>query len=247
MIADGITIDLFSFLKIKYHLVTILGFEGAGLVPAPSGHTFHVQFGEVRAINEHALPCIHSLMVLVDAYRPLEISPSAITGVEDETSVELLVGSLIVDVVLGLFNKVGDLSTLPALYLKTLLRTLIIIIYKHDLESTPLRHMREPLRRAVRRASDLLLIDLSYELRQLVLSLVQSYMKKWPAQSYSVLMCVSYLEVKRYRSYDLRHHTHNVMKLLSKMNASNDDILVNQAMTFLEEGLTQCVSFYSTC
>lgn len=190
MIADGIAIDLFSFLKIKYHMVALLGFEGAGLVPAPSGHTFHVQFGEISGVNEYSLPCIQGLMVLMDAYRPFEISPSAITGAEDDTPSKLLVGSLVVDVVISLFNKVQDLTTLPALHLKTLFRTIIIIIYKHDFESAPLRHLREPLRRAVRRTSDLLISDLSYELRQLVLSVVQSYMKKWPLQAHTVLMYV---------------------------------------------------------
>lgn len=190
MIADGVSIDVFSLLKVKFHLVMILGFSGATLVPAPSGHSFHVHYGDMKTISTHAMPCITGLMTLLDAYRPFDISPSAMTGAEDDVPMTLLVGSVFVDVFLSLFNEGENLTSLPFVYSKALLQTLIIVIYKHDMDSSPLRHLREQLRRAVRRASDLLLLVISHELRLLALSVNHAYLKRWPSHTYGVLVCV---------------------------------------------------------
>lgn len=188
MIADGINIDLFSFLKIKLHLVIALGFSGATLIPAPSGHSFYVHYGDIKKINHYALPCINGLMALLDAYRPFDLSPSAMTGVEDDSVASLPVGAAVVDVFLSLFGQVDDLADLPFIYAKAMLQTLTIVICKHDIENAPLRHLREQLRKAVRKASDLLILEIGYELRQLALSACQAYLKRWPLHAAGVLM-----------------------------------------------------------
>ncbi|KAH8117558.1 hypothetical protein DFH11DRAFT_1504486 [Phellopilus nigrolimitatus] len=227
MIADGIPIDIFSFLKIKLQLVAMLGFTGTALVPAPSGHSFHVQFGELKTVNPYALPCVQGLMALLDASRPFEFSSSALiaSGADDDTKHTLLAGSVVVDVFLGLFNHLVDnLQDFPYLQTKTLLQTLVIVIYKHDIESTVLRHLREQLRRAMKSTSDLLLRDVGYELRQLALTAIQAFRKKWLAfaSSRDILL----------------YQVMNVIKLVSSSNTTSDDILIGQAMNLLEDILT---------
>lgn len=188
MIAEGIPIDVFSLLKIKLHLANLLGYPDAQLVPAPSGHSFHIECGQLGEIAELTLPCIDGLMALLDAFHHLDIPPSAMTGSEDDEPSKLLVGSIFVDVILSLFNQIDDFATLPFLTAKALLQSLTIIVYKHDLESRPLHHLRDNLRKAIRKATDLLLLDISYELRQLALSVCQAYLKRWPFYASNILM-----------------------------------------------------------
>lgn len=56
----------------------------------------------------------------------------------------------------------------------------IIIIYKHDFDARPLQHLRKLLRHAVRRAMEITLQEISYEIRQMALSVVHAYIKRWP-------------------------------------------------------------------
>jgi hypothetical protein len=180
MIADGIAIDNFTLLKIKAHLVQVIGFNDVTVVPAPSGHTFYVRFGEVREIPQLAFPCISELLSVLDAHHPVNLAPSAMgSHTEDGHSSPLLVGSIFVDVSLGMFCTVRDFSSLPVLTAKSMLEALVIIIYKHDFESRTLKHLQQNLRRAVMRALELLLQDISYELRQLALSITQAFIKRW--------------------------------------------------------------------
>jgi len=181
MIADGITIDSSLLLKLKVHLVRIIGFDDISVEPSPSGHSFHVQFGEVSEIPELSLPCVHDLLPVLDAYHAVDLPQFAMVGSieQDERPLSLLVGSVFVDVALAIFCTVRDLSALPVLALKALLETLCVIIYKYDFESRPLRHLQQTLRRAVLRALDVLSQDISYELRQLALSVIQAFTKRW--------------------------------------------------------------------
>lgn len=188
MIADGVQIDLFSFLKIKYHLLVVLGSFGATLAPAPNGHSFHVQLGEVKQISVPSLPCIPGIMLLLDSYRKFSIPPSAMTGVEDDAHSILLVGSIVLDVFLSLFTRLENLQEIPFVYAKALLQSLVIVIYKHDLESAPLKHLREQLRRVIRRISEMLCTEISYELRLLILTVVKAYLKRWPAYATGILL-----------------------------------------------------------
>lgn len=182
MIADGVPIDTFSYLKIKMQLVAVWGFRGSTLIPAPSGHSFHVQFGELKALNTGALPCLQGLMSLLDAYRLFDLAPSAMTAssIEDETTYPVIVGSVVLDVFLALFQYLLDnVFDFPYPQIKIMLQSLIIVIYKHDVEVAPLRHLREAVRRTVKRASSLLSKDIGSEAKQLVLTAIQAYRKRW--------------------------------------------------------------------
>jgi hypothetical protein len=181
MITDGIVIDGSSLLQLKVHLVRIIGFGDISVTSSPSGHSFHIQFGEVSDIPELSLPCMHYLLAVLDAYHTVDLPYFAIIGAneQDERLLSLLVGSVFVDVALAIFCTVRDLSGLPVLALKALLEALRVIIYKHDFESRALRHLQQSLRRAVLRALDILSQDVSYELRQLALSVVQAFIKRW--------------------------------------------------------------------
>ena len=181
MITDGIAIDSFLLLKLKVHLARIIGFSDISVTSSPSGQTPHIQFGEVFQIPELSLPCVHSLLPVLDACHSVELPHFAMVGANepDEKPLSLLVGSVFVDMALTMFCTIRDLTALPVLTLKALLETLCVIIYKHDFESQGLRHLQQALRRAVLRALDILSQDISYEMRQLALAVIQAFIKRW--------------------------------------------------------------------
>jgi hypothetical protein len=74
-----------------------------------------------------------------------------------------------------------------------MLESLMIVIYKHDLDAKPLKHLHGAMIRAVRRAMDLVSQDISYEVRQLALSVVQAYVKRWPTLRSAFVLYVSHL------------------------------------------------------
>lgn len=184
MISDGVPVDVFSLLRLKDQLARTLGYQDVVMVPSANGHTFHVQFRGIVSIPSAAFPCITDLMLAMDSAYPYELSCSAMGGpdVEDETVCPLLVGSVFVDVLLGLFVQLEDTAALPPLVLKNLLKTLIIVMQKHDFDSRALRHLQSELRAALRRCLTLLLNEeqLSLELRQLALSSCQIFINRWP-------------------------------------------------------------------
>jgi hypothetical protein len=189
MIADDISIDLFSLQKIKIHLLQVVGFSDVIVVPMTSGEGFHVTFSKLGTIPELAFPCINQLSTVLDATRPFKLAPSAMGGShpEDVETWPLLVGTLFVDVLLITFCEVRSLLSLPILTLRSMLESLIIIIYKHDFESKPLQHLHHSLRKAVRRTMEVLLRDVSYELRQLALAVVQAFVKRWAVLAGSLI------------------------------------------------------------
>jgi hypothetical protein len=134
----------------------------------------------VREIPQLAFPCINELLPVLDAHHPVNLTLSGVgLHLENGNSSPLLVGSIFVDVSLGIFCTVKDLSQLPVLTVKSMLEALCVIIYKHDFESKILQHLQQNLRRAVMRALELMLQDISYELRQLALSVTQAFIKRW--------------------------------------------------------------------
>ncbi|KAJ7285806.1 hypothetical protein C8J57DRAFT_1431486 [Mycena rebaudengoi] len=199
MIADGIQINDFSFHKIKVYLAKAIGFTD--VVAVTSSGTFDVQFGDAGHIPDASLPCVNELLSVLDAPHPLTT---------------LLVGSTLVDLSLGLFCT-ADLLSLPVLTLKSMVESLGIIIYKHDFEHRRMKHLQPALRRAVLRALDLMLEDISYEIRQLAL-----------VYHPGVLEAVAYL-----------HRIHSlVAKLITLQSHNSQDALVAQAKLFIETTLT---------
>lgn len=181
MIADGVSVDLYSLQKIKFHLLQVVGFEEVITVATATGEGFSVTFANLGSIPEIALPCISELSTVLDAVRPFKLAPSAMGGPngEDDEPWPLLVGSIFVDIALALFCEVKDMLSLPILVVKAMLESLLIIVYKHDFDCKTLKHLQHNLRKAVRRVMDLLLQDLCYELRQLSLTVIQAFIKRW--------------------------------------------------------------------
>jgi hypothetical protein len=181
MIADGIDIDIFSLLKIKLFLVKAIGFTDTSMVPSPSGNAFHVRFAAVDNIPDLAIPIVNALSGVLDAQHPYDLPSSAMGGIyaDDDNPWRLLVGTIFVDVLLATFCSVENLLSLPDSTVKGMLESLMIIIYKHDLDSRPLKQYQNYLRRAIRCTLDLLLEATSYELRRLALSVVQACTKRW--------------------------------------------------------------------
>lgn len=192
MIEDGVNIDIFSLLKIKFHLAQVVGFSTVSIVPASSGHAFHVSLGDLDAIPEQSLPCVNQLPKVLDASHPFDIASSAMGGpyADDDTLFPLLVGAIFVEVSLVIFFQASELLSLPILTVKSMLESLMIVIYKHDIDTKPLKHLHGALMKAVRRAMELVSQDISYEIRQLALSVVQAYVKRWPAMRNAFILYV---------------------------------------------------------
>jgi hypothetical protein len=181
MVCHKIPIDLFSLLRIKVHLARSFGFKTVSEIPSASGQAFYVQYGDFESIPNFAISCLDEVMNVLDVYYPFELAPSAIGGpfADDGIKTPLLVGSVFVDVLLSVFNEC-NLEALPVVTLKNMVKCLMIIAYKHDLESKPLRHLQSNFRSAIRRVIDLFAKDTSYEIRNLALSACQACIRRWP-------------------------------------------------------------------
>ncbi len=190
MISSGINVDLPTLLKLKTHLVHILGFSGVSAKPSPASQMFHVAFEDKRATTRDVVPCVDELFSVLDAPHPFSVVASAMTESLplNDAPASLLVGSIFVDVLLALITGSEDLLDLPFLTTKRIVECLLVVMYKHDMESRPLRHLLGNLRKAVLRVLNLVPTGLSYELRQLSLTVVQTYIKLWPNTSGSVVM-----------------------------------------------------------
>lgn len=191
MIAEGVQIDYNDLSRIKQHVARVLGFDDVHAVPATSGHSFFVEFGDLKSIPAFAYPCINHLLVLLDAPHQLSITDAELQGFVNDRAWPLLVGSPYVDILLGIFNSGEDLIALPILTLKSLLESLGIVIYKHNIENVYLRHLQPQLKRAVSRAMEIMLQDINYECRQVALSVVHSYIKKSQGSMRSFVQYVS--------------------------------------------------------
>ncbi|KAI0703614.1 hypothetical protein BC835DRAFT_1483812 [Cytidiella melzeri] len=184
MMADGIEVDVFSLLRLKEQALGVIGFQNVNVVPSATGHTFHVQFGNIRSISRWADPCLVDLMLILDSPQVFALSCAEMGGpfIEDDAPMPLLIGSPFVDVLLGIFKNAADLISLSPLTLKTLLQCHMIIVQKHDMESKPLKHLQGDLRESGRRILAMVTDHqhLSMELRQLALSAIQVFTKRWP-------------------------------------------------------------------
>ncbi|KAH9180668.1 hypothetical protein EDB89DRAFT_1920409 [Lactarius sanguifluus] len=193
MIGSGISIDLPNLLKLKKHLVRILGFSNISTVRAPGSHLFYVAFDHTKITAYDVSPCMDELLTVLDASHPFSLVASAMTESlpPNDAPASLLVGSIFVDIPVALITGSEDLLDLPTLTTKRLIECLLLVMYKHDMESLPLRHLQGNLRRAVRRVLNLVPTELSYELRQLALTVAQTYVKLWPNTAGSfVLECI---------------------------------------------------------
>lgn len=182
MVSDGVPIDISSLLRLKEHVARTLGFQIVLLEPS-TGNGFYIKFSSLGTITDTADACLNDMITLFDASQPYDVAPSAIGGsyVEDDTPYSVLIGTIFVDVILDFCGQSESLTSLSSVTLKNLLKTLVIMVYKHDFDSKPIRHLQKNLRDACRRVLDLLLSDISYDLRQLALSVCQSFIKRWPA------------------------------------------------------------------
>ncbi|EGN95947.1 hypothetical protein SERLA73DRAFT_93794 [Serpula lacrymans var. lacrymans S7.3] len=228
MLASGIEIDVFSLLKLKLHLVKIVGFEDVALVPATNGRTFHIQFGDLEDIPEDAYPCIDEFPAILDARHAFDLPPSAMASpfTSDDNPSPGLIGTVLVDVVLATFCSISDPFLLPVLSMKNLFESLMIIIYKHDFDSTALKHLDFMLRKAMRKTLEFLLLDLSYEMRQLALSIVQAYTKRFSFISGSLVI----------------ESVEKAVALVVSLDHNGEDMLVSQARAYIENTLNMLTS-----
>jgi hypothetical protein len=181
MISDGIEIDGFSLMKLNFQYLKISGFSEVFLIPGKTGHSFHIDFGNITDVPGFAFPCIEELVHVVDAAFFVDL-PHVAIGVneeQEEKSSRVLIGTIFIDPCLSMISNLPDLTCLPVLTLKSLFETLYIFVHKYDFEDKLLQHLQPSLRRSVLRIIELLSRDISYELQQLSLSIAQVSIKKW--------------------------------------------------------------------
>ncbi|KAF8910955.1 hypothetical protein CPB84DRAFT_1842225 [Gymnopilus junonius] len=178
MIADGLEIDSFSIMKLKTQFVQIAGFSRISVIPTHNGQSFQLLFGDVSELSSSAYPCIEELAHLIDAPHYSDL-PYAALGIPEDKTANVLIGSTFLDVSLSLLGTLQDLSSLPVLTLKCLLEALYIIIHKYDFGDALFGHLQPILRRALLRVVELLSTNMSYEIRQLSLSIAQAAIKNW--------------------------------------------------------------------
>jgi hypothetical protein len=185
MISSGVDIDILTLLKLKTHLVHTLGFSNVSATPSPAGQLFFVSFEHKRVPTCDVTPCLDEMFPVLDASHPFSVVASVMVESlpPNDAPTSLLVGSIFVDVLLALITGSEDLLELPFLTIKRLIECLLVVMYKHDMESRPLRHLQGNLRKAVLRVLNLVPTGLSYELRQLSLTVAQTYIKLWPTTS----------------------------------------------------------------
>ena len=190
MISSGINVDLLTLLKLKIHLVHILGFSNVSAIPSPASQFFYVAFERKRATTCDVTPCMDEIFPVLDASHPFSVVASAMIESlpPNDAPASLLVGSIFVDVLLALITGSEDLLDFPFLTIKRLIECLLVIMYKHDMESRPLRHLQGNLRKAVLRVLNLVPTGLNYELRQLSLTVAQTYIRLWPTTSGSLVL-----------------------------------------------------------
>lgn len=181
MIADGIEIDGLSLMKLNFQYLKITGFSDVFISPAQHGHSFHMDFGNITDVPRFAFPCIEELVHVVDAAQFVDL-PHVALGLneeQEERTSRVLIGTIFINPCLSMINNLPDLTYLPVLTLKSLLEALYILVHKYDFGDNLLKHLQPSLRRSVLRTIELLSRDISYEIRQLSLSIAQVSIKKW--------------------------------------------------------------------
>ncbi|KAI9509630.1 hypothetical protein F5148DRAFT_1367050 [Russula earlei] len=203
MISSGINVDLLTLLKLKKHLVHVLGFSNVSIRPASTSQVFYVAFDHTRSTTVDVSPCMDELLSVLDASHTFSLVASAMTEQlpPNDAPATLLVGSIFVD---------------------RLIESLLVIMFKHDMESRPLKHLQGNLRRAVLRVLNLVPTGLSYEIRQLALTVAQTYIKLWPNTSGSFVL----------ESIDV------CSQALADLESNKDNPLASQATSFIEGALS---------
>ena len=78
MIADGLSFEVSSALKLKGHALTLFGFRDVNLVSGgPLGNTFYVRHGGIINLASWSHPSLGDLALLFDASHHLLVTPSA--------------------------------------------------------------------------------------------------------------------------------------------------------------------------
>ncbi|KAJ8700118.1 hypothetical protein PTI98_003174 [Pleurotus ostreatus] len=221
MVSDGILVDNQTLMKVKLHLLQALGFDGVSTVTTADGHNFDVRFNEVRVMDAHMYPLVTELVAVLDSHH--KFWQASIVNAPQNGSSYGLVGAVFSDVLIRIFSTLDDLTSIPVMVLKGLVEGLGIIIHKQDFEERPMRHLQQPLRKAMHRLHEVLLGEGSYEVRQLALSVTQAFIKKCPTFMGTII--ISSVETATKLVSSQGHHGMN-------------DLLVAQARSFLETTLT---------
>ncbi|KAG2078289.1 hypothetical protein BDR04DRAFT_1131999 [Suillus decipiens] len=223
MMKNGVEIDLTSCLKFKLYLAKMIGFSESQTVSAFTGRAFSVHLDGFSGIPRQSLLCVNEFARVLDAPHPFNLPPSLMNSpfTEDDKPCRVLIGSIWIDVVLDTFCAIDEPLELPALTLKSLLEALMAMIYKHDFDSPALRHLDVLLRKALKKTLDFWLADVSYDLRHVALSVIETYIKRGSAISGALVT----------------ESIERAVALIALLKHNTEDMLVTQAKSFIENTL----------
>ncbi|CAG8469401.1 8345_t:CDS:10, partial [Diversispora eburnea] len=173
MLANGIEINKEQIIKLKFVVVSNLGFTDYDFIQ-----------------NMMMISCLGNLKKVLD--RPIYLRNSNKTNnhinTEEIDLEDELAGGYFVDVIFSLINSSVDMSKLSHLMFKIWIELLLIVIYKHKIEDRRNRDFEETLANAMRKISELLLEDnITEENKQLTIELATSLLKRAPMLTVNIL------------------------------------------------------------
>ncbi|KAG8969663.1 hypothetical protein FRC03_001535 [Tulasnella sp. 419] len=179
MIGNGIPADVHVLLRIKLCLATVLGYSQAELVPNFNG-THFVRFGRMKSIPKSSQICLRNMVRAMDASTPALLLPAAmgVLGDVDSPSPNPI-GAIFIDLVLSLLGS-ADFRRLPYSVARALLDALITTVYKYDITRKSLQHLQDGLASAVEGATQIVKLDISYDLRSAAFTAAHGLLKLFP-------------------------------------------------------------------
>jgi hypothetical protein len=187
MVADSVPIDPWDLVKLKFHVAIGLGFRDAKLRESMPPGSLEVSYGELDPKDSSALmTCLSGLKRVLDVSK--QISWPRMSS--DAEPMRELVGAVFVEVVVRVICSDIDLAKLPYLPLRDLLDCLLIVVYKHELQSKTAHSSpaAEGITDAIRRVTALLPSEaVAFDNRLLIIAISSAALERYPKLVISIL------------------------------------------------------------
>jgi hypothetical protein len=219
MIADGVAIDPWDLVKLKFHVAMALGFRNAKLRESLPPGSLEVDFGDRD--SSASLTCLASLKRVLDVSKQVTWPRMS----NDAESVQELVGASFVEILVHVISGV-DLAKIPNLQLRDLLDCLLIVVYKHELEKKTVHSAfaAPGIIDAVRRVCTILPSEaVSLDNRLLVISISSTMLEHYPRLIVSIL----------------GHLILTIARMMGSDTLQKEDVLFVQGKTFLQSAFSK--------
>lgn len=185
-----------------------LGFTNVKLQPSSKGK-IHVTFNHsLKQLNSHSFSVLANLKRVVDSSKRSQ----AVQSLETTIKTNELIGTHFLNIVPSILSSAIDLSSLTYLQLRDALEILAITIYKHSLPN----HLAELVVSALHSISNLLIKNISYDNRLLILLIFTSFLRREERSASTPILL------------------NQILITIQAISLHNDDGFTTQATTFLE-------------